>query len=421
MIAILQLALRSLYNRRGTALLTVFAIGLSVTLLLGVEKVRTEVRASFAHSISGTDLVVGARGGSMQLLLYAVFRLGGATHNISWQSYQEIREHPRVAWTVPLSLGDSHRGYPVLGTTEAYFERYRYARTRSLAFAAGEAFAEPLDAVLGAEVAAQLGYDLGQSITLAHGTGPISFVDHDNMPFRVTGILQRTGTPVDRTVHITLEGMEAIHLGWHNGTPPPPGQRPNPESLAGLDLTPTAITAFLVGLDSRMATFQVQRHINDYRAEPLLAILPGVALEELWSLMGVAEQALLLVSGFVVLVSLLGMLAVMLAGLRERRREMAILRSVGARPRQIFLLLASETLLLALSGIVLGLGLLFLTLYLTQPWIQSHFGLHLAIHAPGRPEWSLLGLFLAAALVASLIPGYQAYRHALAEGLIAKI
>ncbi|OOG21797.1 peptide ABC transporter permease [Thioalkalivibrio denitrificans] len=419
--AIVRLALCSLRNRWVTATLTLFAIGFSVALLLAVEKLRTETRASFAHTISGTDLVVGARGGSVQLLLYSVFRIGGATHNISWESYQDIRNHPRIAWTIPLSLGDSHRGYPVMGTNLDYFRHYRFGREQSLQFEAGGPFNDLFDVVLGAEVAHRLGYELGDMIVIAHGTGKVAFLEHDDMPFRVAGILKRTGTPVDRTLHISLDGMEAIHVDWHGGTPPPPGRRLSPGEVRQVDLTPRSITAFLVGLDSRAATFQVQRHVNGYRQEPMLAILPGVALHELWSLMGVAEQALLLVSGAVVAVGLIGTLAVMLAGLNERRREMAILRSVGARPRQIFLLLVSETLALALAGIVAGLGMLYLSLHLVQPVVQSRFGIRLAVTAPGWHELALLSLFLAAALLVSLIPAYRAYRNSLADGLNPRI
>ena len=132
---LLRLALASLNNRRFTALLTVFAIALSVCLLLAVERVRSETRASFASTISGTDLVVGARSGSVNLLLYSVFRIGNATNNIRWESYQHFAEHPRVDWAIPISLGDSHRGYRVMGTSSAYFEHYRYGRKQPLQLA----------------------------------------------------------------------------------------------------------------------------------------------------------------------------------------------------------------------------------------------------------------------------------------------
>ena len=418
--AILSLALKSLWNRRFTAGLILVSIALSVALLLGVERLRVESRYSFANTISGTDLVVGARSGATNLLLYSVFRIGDATNNISWKSYQKFKDHKLVKWTIPLSLGDSHQGYRVLGTNGDYFKHYQYARKRSLAFSQGEPFQQVYQAVLGAEVARKLNYQLGQKIVIAHGAGKTSFTLHEDKPFEVVGILQPTGTPVDRTVHVPLEGIEAIHTGWVQGRKVA-GLNISAEQALTKDLTPNSITAFLVGLKSRIATFRVQREINDYKREPLLAILPGVALQQLWDLMSVAENALLVISGLVVAVGLTGMLTVMLAGLNERRREMAILRSVGARPAHILLLITGESLLLSLTGIAIGLALLYTSLFIAQPYIESTYGLFLSISLPAGREWLMMGLVGISGLLIGLIPGYRAYRNSLADGLSIRV
>lgn len=202
----LSLAWRSLRNRRSTALLTISAIAISVALLLGVEKMRTAAREGFANTVSGVDLIVGARSGQLNLLLYSVFRVGDATANVSWESYQKIARHPDVAWTIPISLGDSHRGFRVMGTNGNYFEHYRYAGDRRMTFAAGKPFDDLYDAVIGADVARQLGYKLGDPIVIAHGVGNVSFAKHDDKPFRIAGILAKTGTPIDRTVHVSSRG-----------------------------------------------------------------------------------------------------------------------------------------------------------------------------------------------------------------------
>ncbi|AHY44264.1 ABC transporter permease [Stutzerimonas decontaminans] len=415
---LLRLALASLNNRRFTALLTVFAIALSVCLLLAVERVRNETRASFANTISGTDLVVGARSGSVNLLLYSVFRIGNATNNIRWDSYQRFAEHPRVDWAIPISLGDSHRGYRVMGTSTNYFEHYRYGRKQPLQLGEGRVFeGDPFEVVLGAEVASALGYQLDDSIVLAHGVARVSLVQHEDKPFRVVGVLQRTGTPVDRTLHISLEGMEALHVDWQNGMPARGAARIDAEQARQLDLQPQQITAFLLGLNSKIATFTLQREINEYRGEPLLAILPGVALQELWSLMGTAEKALFAVSLFVVLTGLIGMLTAILTSLNERRREMAILRSVGARPWHIAALLIIEAFGLALAGTLLGLALLYLGIAVAQSPLQSLYGLFLPLAWPSSYEWSLLGAILLAALLMGSVPAWRAYRQSLADGL----
>lgn len=413
---VLRLALQSLRNRWVTALLTVLAIAFSIALLLGVEKVRNGARQSFADTISGTDLIVGARSGSLNLLLYSVFRIGNATNNITWTSYKDLAGRPEIAWIVPLSLGDSHRGFRVLGTTPDYFTHYKYRRGHGLEFAAGKPFADLFDAVIGADVAAALGYKVGDPIVIGHGLGTVSFVAHDDKPFRVSGILKKTGTPVDRTVFVSLEAIEAIHVDWQSGARVP-GQSVSADEVRRMNLEPKAITAALIGLKSKLATFRLQRAINEYRDEPLSAILPGAALQELWGLVGTAEAALQAVSAMVVATALLGMVTMVLTTLNERRREMAILRSVGARPRTILGLLMAEAGVLTVLGIFLGIALLYAALLIAQPYVDRVYGLHLAIDPPGLNEWLTLGAIGLAGCVAGLLPALRAYRLSLADGM----
>jgi putative ABC transport system permease protein len=414
------IALKSAWNRRLTLSLMLIAIALSVTMLVGIERIRHDAREGFSQSVSGTDLIVGARTSPVQLMLYSVFHIGEATNNIRWSSFQSLAAHPAVAWAIPLSLGDSHHGFPVLGTSAAYFEHFRYGGSRTLSFAAGKRFDGVFDAVLGAEVAQRLGYKLGDKITLSHGTGDVGLAEHADKPFTVVGILSPTGTPVDRTVHISLQAMEAIHLDWQGGAQLPGFSVPA-EYVRKFDLTPKQITAALVGLKSRAAVFKMQRLINENRDEPLLAVLPGVALDQLWQVVGIVEQSLLLVSGIVVLVGLSGLVAVILAGLNERRRELAVLRSVGAHPRDVFLMLMLESLAVTVLGTLLGVALLDLATLLSAPIVQARYGIamHASLLAVG--ELPLLGAVIGIGLLVSLVPGYRAYRLSLVDGLTPRI
>jgi putative ABC transport system permease protein len=418
---LLRLAVRSLWNRRITALLTISAIAISVTLLLGVEKLRTAAREGFANTISGADLIVGARSGPINLLLYSVFRIGDATANVTWQSYRKIAAHPDVAWTIPVSLGDSHRGFRVLGTDLDYFAHYRYAGDRGLEFSEGGPWGDLYDAVLGADVASELHYRLGDSIVLAHGIGSVSFAQHKDKPFRVAGILKRTGTPVDRTVHVSLEAITAIHIDWQSGMQASPEARISAEAARHRDLTPDSITAFIVGMKSKVTVFMMQRAINEYSEEPLLAIIPGVALQQLWSLVGIADRALMIIAAFVVLAGLLGMLTAILTSLNERRREMAILRSAGARPYHIFMLLIVEAGLLSLLGVLAGTALSYLLLIAAQPLIMNHFGIFVRVAVLRPEELMILAGIVGAAVLMGLIPAWRACRNSLADGLTIRV
>ncbi len=417
----LSLALRSLANRRTTALLTLCAIAVSVALLLGVQKLRTAARDGFANTVSGVDLIVGARSGQINLLLYSVFRVGDATANVSWETYQKVARRSDVAWTIPLSLGDSHRGYRVLGTNLDYFRHYRFAGGRELAFESGKPFADLYDAVLGAEVARALGYKVGDPVVIAHGLGNVSFAQHEDKPFRIVGILARTGTPVDRTVHVSLEAITAIHVDWQSGMRALPGGRVDAEAARAMDLTPGSITAFMVGMQNRVMTFGLQRAVNEYRQEALLAIMPGVALTQLWNLVGIADTALMIVAAFVVLAGLLGMLTAILTSLNERRREMAILRSVGARPRHVFTLLVTEAGLLAVGGVAAGVALCYGLMYAAKPLLERRFGLFLEPGGLTGYDIGLLAAIVAAALVMGALPAWRAYRNTLADGLTPRV
>jgi putative ABC transport system permease protein len=413
---LLLLAGKSAWNRRGTLLLVVFAIALSTTLLLGIEKVRTQIRESFVQAVSGTDLVIGARGGGIQLMLYAVFHLGGATNNMGWRNAQEIAKRPEVAWAVPISLGDSHKGYPVVATTADFFTHYRFRGEKELALAQGKQPESLFDVIAGAEAAKNLGYAVGQKLVLSHGSSGTRLADHTDKPFSVSGVLAPTGTPVDRSFYISLAAMEAIHLDWQGGAPMP-GLRITPEQVTKFDLEPKSITALLVGLKKRSQVFAFQRMINEWKGEPLTGVMPGVAMSQIWSVLNTGEQALLFVSALVTVAGLAGLAAAILAGLGERRRELAILRSAGAKPLDVLVLLSCEGFLLVTAGAACGVLALVLLITALGPTLADMYGISIYLSPPASEEWLLLGGICLAGLLASLIPALRAYRMSLSDGL----
>lgn len=415
---LLKLARQSLWNRRTTALMTLFSLCISVMLLLGIDHLRLEAKRSFTSTVAGTDLIVGARSGQLNLLLYTVFRIGNATNNIQWQSYQELKAHPQVVWSVPISLGDSHKGFRVVGTNQDYFRYYRFGEQQSLQLAQGQVFNGVYEAVLGADVARKLHYQLGDPLILSHGVGSVSFSQHKDQPFVVVGILAPTGTPVDQSVHVSLEGIEAIHLGWQGGAPAMGRkQAPTPSAEQLAALKPTVITGFMLGLKSKVATFAVQRQINEFKAEPLSAILPGAALAELWQMLSMVENLLLLITGFVLVAGLVGLTTTLLAAMKERQREMAILRAIGARPWQLFVLIEIEVVLLVLSSIVMAFIALIAALAALKPLLSSQYGLVISV-VPWHehtPLW--LGAVVGLGLLLGALPSYLTYRQSLAQGM----
>ncbi len=416
---LLSVALSSSWSRRHTLFFIVLTIALSVMLLVGVEKIRDEVRDSFNRSVSGTDLIVGARGGELQLILYSIFHIGQASNNMNWTSVELIKNNKHVAWAEPISLGDSHKGFRVVGTSASFFEHYQTGQQQVLLFQQGKAFNDLFDTVVGADVARQLKYQVGSRITLSHGVGKTSFSEHDDRPFSVVGVLQPTGTPVDQSVFVSSQAIEAIHVGWQAGSRIR-GQQVSEDEIRKKSLEPKELTAVLVGMKSKLGTFHLQRQINNFKAEPLQAVLPGVALQQLWQLIRVAENALLLVSACVVLAGFIGMLAVLLTSLGARRKEMAILRSIGARPWHIVSLLVFESTLVSIAGTLIGVLLSVVLLMFARPLLEIHFGLFVQSAGLSLDDFSMLLCVVLAGALTGLWPGYRAYQMTAADGLTAR-
>jgi len=173
--AILSLAFKSLLNRKLTVFITLFSIAISVTLLLGVQTLKTETKNSFMKSISGTDLIIGSRGASSQLLLSSVFHIGNSTNTIKYKTYQDIEKLPAVEWAVPISMGDSHKGYTVIATNLNFFTYFSYANKQHLAVQSGEIDDDMFAVTIGADVAQKLGYHIGDRIIVTHGGGESFF------------------------------------------------------------------------------------------------------------------------------------------------------------------------------------------------------------------------------------------------------
>ncbi|HEY7553632.1 MAG TPA: ABC transporter permease [Candidatus Binatia bacterium] len=419
---LLSLAYRSLKNRRLTSTLTLLSLALSVSLWVGIEHLRHGARESFSNTISQTDLIVGARGAPLQLLLYTVFHIGAPTANVTYESYEKIKNHRAVEWTIPISLGDSHRGFRVVGTNEDFYRHYRFRQDRQIEFAQGRAPSDVFEVALGSEVASRLGYGLGQRVVVTHGmSNAAGIMDHDDRPFTVVAILQPTLTPIDRALYVTLEGIEAMHMDWKDGAPPLKGKETPAEQIKKENIEIGQITAFFLRARSRVQTLGLQREITTFPEESLLAVIPGVALSELWAGIGYGEQVLKVVALFVVIVGLLGMLMALYTSLNERRREIAILRAVGVGPVKVIGMLILESGLLTFVGTALGVGLIYGLVLVLQPYIEQQFGLHIPLRPLTLTEYRYLAAVVGGGIAVGLIPAWKAYRNALSDGLSVRI
>lgn len=413
------LTYKSLANRKLTSLLCILSIALSVTLFLGIERIRNGAREGFTNTISKTDLIVGAKGGSLQLLLYSVFHIGSAVNNIRMSTYEEIKKHHLVEWTIPISLGDAYKGYRVVATDENFFQHYRFRGDKGVTFETGVLPNDTFDVVLGSEVAKKMHHKVGDPIILSHGVSSQAILSHTQTPFHITGVLAPTQTPIDTAVYINLYGMEAMHFGWETGVPS--GDIIALDRFKKENIKIGQITSFLVKLKSRIAVLKMRREIDQYEKEPIMAIIPALALQEMWQTIGYVEQILFLVSICVLLVGVMSILISLYTSINERRREMAILRSLGASSFHIFSLLLYESSFLVFFGCAIGVGILYGLLFFITPWLESNFSVYLEMKPLSFLEWKYLFIIFIAGTCAGLIPAIKAYYNSLQDGLTIKI
>ena len=409
------LATKSAWSRRGPLALVVSAIAVAIFLVLAVAQLRQDARTSFSSAVSGVDLIVGARGSPTELMLYSIFNLGKPLRNISFDQLDNITKIDSVSWAVPLQLGDSYRGFPVVGTTPLFFSKT--GGKNGLGFSQGQAFSHVFDAVLGADLAKRLGHKVGDSIALTHGRNDGLAQDHADRPFRITGVLRKTGTPTDNAVLISLAGFEAIHIGWEFGSKPRQTETLRLDQIDPMRLQPSQITAVLVGLQSRTQVFSARRSIEGLDGGKLMAILPGVTLDELWQIMGTLENILRFTAWLVVISALFGITATLLISISARRRELAIFRALGAQPAQLSFLVVIESVFICTIGLLLGWTLLQITVLGVDDWIRNQFGVFMTPRLPDAEGWWAIGSMLGLSTLAGLIPAWRAFRYSVHDGL----
>lgn len=402
MLEIFKISYYSLMNRKLISLLTVISIGMSIMLFIGIERIKNGARESFSKTVSKTDLIVGARGGSIQLLLFSIFHMGNPSNNISFKTYEKFKRHPEVAWTIPISLGDSYKGHKIIATHNDFFTYYQFQGNNKINVLEGKLLSNMNDIVIGYEMAKKQNLSVGQKLILSHGTGEgPSLHNHNDHPFFISGILQKTGTPIDRAAFITLAGMEQIHNEDSNQI--------------------RQISSFLLGTKNRISTLSLQHEISTFKDEPIMAIIPAVTLNELWNLIGYAEDALKIISFGVVVVGILGMIATLYSLLESRRREISILRAIGMGKISIYQLLIFEAFTLAFLSCVIGVLSCYLILFLLQGTIFNLFGILIPISNLNNHDYVYLIFVLCIASLVGALPAKKAYKNSLNDGLSLKL
>lgn len=388
---LLALAFRYLWARPLAALLNLLLLTLGLAAITFVLLVSDQVTRAFQRDLAGIDLVVGAKGSPLQLILAGVFHIDVPPGNIALADVRALARQPQVARLIPLSLGDSFRGARIVGTTPDYLAHYR------LRLAQGQAWTQPMEAVAGAQVARTVGLQPGAAFIGTHGLGAGGHA-HGDMPYRVTGVLAPCGCVADRLI---LTGLESV---WqvHEKT-----MAADEEDRKALEAN-REVTMALVRYRSPLAAATFPRYVNN--ETDMQAASPAVEVTRLLRMLGAGGEVLRGVGAVLLLTAALSVFIALWTAVRERRADLALLRMLGASPAKVAGLLLAEAFWLAALASVLGLLAGHALAALVGSVLQAQQSLPLSgwQWAPGE-GWIPLAA-LATAGVAALIPAISAYR-----------
>ena len=413
----LSLLLKSMLSRIIPTSLVTISLMASMVLLLSIERIQQGAEEGFNQSISGVDAIIGPRSSSIELVLYTVFHLGRPTNNITTKTVNDVKIRGDISWLVPIALGDSHKGFRVVATEPNYFEHIKYANGQPLVFSKGVAFAELSEAVLGSDVAEKLSYRVGSKIQITHGSVESVGSKHDDFSFVVTGILNKTGTPIDQAIFLDLKGYELLHLGWKSGKKIFNLDDINLSSLPEDALIPKTVTAAFIGLKSKLTLFNFSKNIREYPKEAISAVIPGIALSELWSIVGLVDKGFQLLSWIIIAISLIAMVTLIIASLDNRKQEMTIYRANGASPKFLAMMVLCESIVIGLTAIVGAIILVTIVTYFATAQLNLALGISPSFKWISMDEIKVFSLILLAGALSSLIPASMVFRKNLHQTL----
>ena len=413
----LSLLLKSMRSRIIPTSLVTISLMASMVLLLSIERIQQGAEEGFNQSISGVDAIIGPRSSSIELVLYTVFHLGRPTNNITTKTVNDVKLRGDISWLVPIALGDSHKGFRVVATEPNYFEHIKYANGQPLVFSKGVAFAELSEAVLGSDVAEKLSYRVGSKIQITHGSVESVGSKHDDFSFVVTGILNKTGTPIDQAIFLDLKGYELLHLGWKSGKKIFNLDDINLSSLPEDALIPKTVTAAFIGLKSKLTLFNFSKNIREYPKEAISAVIPGIALSELWSIVGLVDKGFQLLSWIIIAISLIAMVTLIIASLDNRKQEMTIYRANGASPKFLAMMVLCESLVIGLTAIVGAIILVTIVTYFATAQLNLALGISPTFKWISMGEITVFSFILLAGALSSLIPAVMVFRKNLHQTL----
>ena len=396
----LLLGLRTIGRRPLPAVLTVLLLMLGIATVVVLLLFQREFEDRLGRDARGVDLVVGAKGSGLQLVLSAVFHIDVPTGNVPLAELRDIARHPMVASVIPLSLGDAFRGFRIVGTTPAYVDHYAGR------LAGGRLWERSMEAVMGSRAARETGLRVGASFVGAHGLEGDSGLHHDEDPYRVVGVLRETGSVLDRLILVNSASVWEVHAV--HGAAPATGGSKGKSGEDGLPSGDGEITVMLVRFRTPLAAISLPRAIN--AGTKLQAASPAQETARLFHLVGTGLDAFRAFAGVLIVASALSLFIALWHAMHEQRYDLAVMRTLGASRGRILRFVLVQGAVLGAVGAALGTGLGHAAGWLLAQWLERARSLSLGALGWVPEEGLVVAGAIVIALVASTVPAVRAYR-----------
>lgn len=407
---ILSIVYKNIRQRSLSSLLTMFSIMLGVALVIAIIILRQESEEAFNQTATGYELIVGPKGSSLQLTLNTVYQIGVPIQNMPLNVYELLKNDKRVKLAIPYVLGDNFKDFRLIGTVREIFTEFEYKKGIRYSIDQGKIFENDFEAVIGSETSQRTGLKTGDTFTGSHGVDSYEGAEtHDEFKFKVTGILEKTFTPADRVIFVTMNSVWKIH----------DHEEDNQKDSAALSKNENTITSILLKLKNPIYFDLIRRQINDNKYEGInaQAVMPVFEIKQLFDIIGNIDSILLVIAYLVIFVAAISILVSLYNSMNERKRDIAIMRSLGATKLTILKIIVLEGALLSITGSAAGILLGHVAVFFMKNKISELAGIQISGTTFNIFELYILAGTLLLGILVSTIPALKAYKTDVAKNL----
>jgi putative ABC transport system permease protein len=405
---IFKISVKNLLNKRLTNGLSILLMALGVGIISIILALSTQLNDQFNNNIKGIDMVIGAKGSPLQLILSSIYQIDAPTGNINFSEAKAISKNPFIKKAIPISIGDSYAGYRIIGTDSSYLQHYKTE------FEIGKIFEKPLQCVIGAILAAKLNLKIGDKLKTVHGLDDEGD-KHDDHGYVITGILKPNNSVLDQLIITPLESVWEMHKEANNKKSALEILEEPSEQKQKNDSDSREITALLVKFRNPMGLMTIPRNIN--ANTNMQAALPAIEINRLLSLMGIGIETFKWISFLIIFVSAISVFVSLYNSLKERKYELALMLSIGASRFKLFKLLLFEGLFIGILGYLLGFIFYKIGLFLMSSLSEQNFHYQFNISNFQNYDFYIMLACIGISVVAAAVPSFRIYKINISETL----